>query len=89
MNDERSIRLGVQPRDGEPPTQPNRSGSREGGASSVFASGVRSVDEGPPDWRYGAGQSLSLIGALEIKGSMADRLAFAAACSAEQSSSRS
>lgn len=28
----------------------------------MFASGVRSVDEGPPDWRYGAGQSLSLIG---------------------------
>jgi hypothetical protein len=50
----------------------------------VFASWVRSVDEGPPGWRYGAGQSLSLIGALEIKGSMADRLAFAAACSAEQ-----
>jgi hypothetical protein len=37
------------------------------GASSVFASWVRSVDEGPPDWRYGAGQSFSLIGALEIK----------------------
>ena len=55
----------------------------------MFASWVRSVDEGPPDWRYGAGQSFSLIGALEIKGSMADRLAFAAACSAEQSSSRS